>query len=111
MTRMVDVSLDPASGTDDAVLVAVKFQSETWEVNFRATPGELARLEDIHSADWTARRSRQVGESSGSRVYWSASTETATIMIGHDDETWDFAVQVPLSYVDRIVAAVATGDW
>jgi hypothetical protein len=109
--RMVDVSLNVASGGNEAILVLVKLQSPTWEVNFRATPDELARLEGIRDADWAARRCLQVGESAGSRVYWSADAEMATIMVGHDDETWDFAVTVPLACVDKIVTAAEACNW
>jgi hypothetical protein len=111
MARMVDVSLNVASSADGAMVVSVKLQSPTWEVNFRATPDELAGLEGIREADWAARRCLRVGECAGSRVYWSADAELATIMVGHDDETWDFAVTVPLDCVDTIVTRAAARDW
>ncbi|MEV0291875.1 hypothetical protein AB0H36_47825 [Kribbella sp. NPDC050820] len=32
--------------------------------------------------------------------------KAATIMIGHDDETWDLAISVPLGLVDDLVRQV-----
>jgi hypothetical protein len=111
MTRMADVTLNLASDPGEPVLVAVKVQSPAWELNFRATPDELAGLRAIREADWAARRCLHVGESAGSRVHWSAADGTATIMVGEDDETWDFAVTMPIASVDRIVADAAAGLW
>ena len=91
------------SGPDGRV--AVKLQSPAWELNLRATPGELAALSGIRSADWASRRCLHVGESAGSRVHWAADGEIATIMVGHDDETWDFAVTLPVATVEEIAAA------
>jgi hypothetical protein len=38
-------------------------------------------------------------------VFWASSGDDATIMIGHDDETWDVAVTVPTEVVERIARA------
>jgi hypothetical protein len=44
-------------------------------------------------------------------VHWSAEGETATIMVGHDEESWDIAMMVAISTVDAIVADAAAEDW
>ncbi|MFC0526876.1 hypothetical protein [Phytohabitans kaempferiae] len=103
---MVDVTVDPVSGPGEPTLVAVKLQASGWELNLRATPAALATLGQIREADWAARRCLHVGESAGSRVHWAADGDTATIMVGHDDETWDIAMSLPVTAVDAIVAAV-----
>jgi hypothetical protein len=108
---VVDVSLDRASGRGEPVLILVKLQSPTWELNVRATPEELARLAGIRDADWAARRSLHVGESAGSAVHWSATGDTVTVMVGADDETWDFALMIPVATVDSIVSEAATARW
>jgi hypothetical protein len=89
----------------------VKLQSPTWELNFTATPDELASLHAIRDADWASRRGLHVGQSAGSRVHWSADGRDVTIMVGNDDETWDFAVVVPIDSVHKIVAEAAAGRW
>jgi hypothetical protein len=108
---MVDATLNLASGRGEPILVLVKLQSPTWELNFRATPEELADLRSIRDADWAARQCLHIGESAGAPVHWSAEGETATIMVGCDEESWDIAVTVPISTVDAIVADVAAGSW
>ena len=36
-------------------------------------------------------------------MFWAYSDATVTLMLGHDDQTWDVAVVVPVSIVDEIV--------
>jgi hypothetical protein len=111
MIEMADVILDLASAPDEPILVAVKLTAPLWELNFRATPDELVSLDAIRDTDWATRQCLHVGECAGSRVHWSADGDTATIMVGDDDETWDFAVTAPLASIDRIVADASTGRW
>lgn len=87
--------------------IVVKLQTEALEVNVRASGGDLMRLTEIHSADWSQRRSIAAGESAGAPVFWSRVDDHAALMIGHDDETWDISVAVPLDLVDKIVREVA----
>jgi hypothetical protein len=108
---MVDVTLNLASGRGEAILVLVKLQSPTWEFNFRATPEQLAGLRSIRDADRATRRTLHVGESAGAPVHWSATDETATVMVGHDEETWDIALMIPTATVDKIAADAAAGLW
>jgi hypothetical protein len=108
---MVHVILNLASRRDEPILVAVKLQSPTWELNFRATPEELAGLDSIREADWATRRCLDIGKSAGAPVHWSVAGETATITVGHDQETWDIAVTVPIATVETIVAKTAAGSW
>jgi hypothetical protein len=107
---MVDVTLNQASAPGEPVVVAVKIQSPAWELNFRATPEELAGLSSIREADWAARRCLHIGESAGTSVHWSAEGDTATIMVGRDDETWDIAVTVPVATVEAIAADNCSGE-
>lgn len=87
--------------------LAVKIQTDTLEVNVRATSNEFTRLSEIRSAVWSERRSIALGESAGAPVFWSAVDGHAALMIGHDDETWDISITVPLTVVDEIVRQAA----
>ncbi|MGI5224013.1 hypothetical protein [Actinoallomurus sp. CA-142502] len=99
---MVDVTI----GEPVDSLLTVKLQGETWELNIWASASDFGRLREIRSADWAARRSLAIGTSAGAPVYWATSDDQVTILIGHDDETWDIAVMVPLGAVDEIVSLV-----
>jgi hypothetical protein len=53
----MDVTFD----VDGAGRVAVKFQADGWEVNFRASGDELMALGGVRSFDWNERRSVRAG--------------------------------------------------
>ncbi|MDQ7905333.1 hypothetical protein RB614_12440 [Phytohabitans sp. ZYX-F-186] len=101
MIRVVDVTIERRADG----FVAVKLQAPEWELNLRATAADLVTLEGIREADWASRRSLHVGEAAGVRVHWAADGEIATVMVGHDDETWDFAAMLPVASVEGIAAA------
>jgi hypothetical protein len=77
------------------------------ELNFRATQEALMGLRSIRDADWTKRRCLHIGESAGAPVHWAADGETATILVGHDEKTWDIGVTVPIAAVETIVTDTA----
>lgn len=83
--------------------ILVKLQAPGWEVNVRASAGDLRKLDGIRSADWDQRRSIRVGESAEASVFWSCREDEVTLMIGQDDETWDVAVGFPIQVVNSIV--------
>jgi len=98
---MVDVTLDVDADPVPRLVV----RAETWEVHVWAPLADLSRLSKIRTATWDERRSLQVGTCGGSPVFWAvADGGQATILIGQDDETWDVALMIPLTVVDRIVA-------
>lgn len=74
------------------------------------TPGVLHSLSRITETDWAARRSLQAGTTLGHSVFWCLGEQPGTVqvLVGHDDETWELAVTLPLSVVadvaDRGVA-------
>jgi hypothetical protein len=108
---MIHVSLDLASHPSESLLILVKLQSPAWELNFRATPEALMGLGSIREADWTKRRCLHIGHSAGAPVHWSADRDTATILVGHDAETWDIAVTVPIAIVEAIVSKTVARSW
>ena len=98
----IDTTLDE-SGHD---LVNAKITDDRWELNVRARASEFLTLRDIRAMDWNSRRVAKVGTSAGAGVFWCADGDGATIMIGHDEETWDLAISVPLRLVDDLVRQV-----
>jgi hypothetical protein len=103
--RAVDFTVE----ADAEAGLALKLQTDEWEVNVYGSADDLLALRDIRAAVWSERQSIQAGHSAGARVFWaSAGDGGATLMIGSDDETWDIAVAVPLSTIDEIVEKVRT---
>ncbi|AVT38577.1 hypothetical protein [Plantactinospora sp. BB1] len=105
MQPIIDMSLGAAGPPHEVVL---KLQGgDDWELNVWSTFEDLAQLSGIRAAVWNERRAIAAGTSAGSRVFWcapaeDAGPETATVLIGHDDETWDIAFLVPVALVEKI---------
>jgi hypothetical protein len=100
IVRMVDVTLNEAAGS----VVVMKLQTPAWELNIAAPVADFVRLRGIDDADWDARRSLTIGTCAGASVHWAADGGDASILIGHDDETWDIAVAVPVAAVHEIAS-------
>jgi hypothetical protein len=105
IVAFVDVTVDCAVAEG----CVVKIQAEMWEVNVWASAADLLKLREIRSADWDSRRSMSLGRAAGSPVWWCSDGESATLLIGPDDETWDMSLTVPVHVVDEIVAQAASG--
>ena len=84
----------------------VKLGTDAWELNVRASADDLLALAEIRSARWNERRTLRAGESAGAPVFWASEGNRATLLVGHDDESWDVAMTVPLMVVDEIVREV-----
>ena len=98
----VDIGLDDSGH----VLVSAKLSDDRWELNVRARASEFLTLRDIGTTDWNSRRVVKVGTSAGANVFWCSDGDAVTIMIGHDDETWDLALSVPVGLVNNLVRQV-----
>ena len=97
---MVDVTLNEATGS----VVAMKLRTPTWELNIWAPAADFVRLHAIDDADWNARRSLAIGTSADAPVHWAKNGDQVAILIGHDDETWDIALSVPVATVHEIAS-------
>ncbi len=99
---MVNVTVEARNDVDYPGLV--KLQSEAWELNIWATTDELWKLADIEKTDWDRRRPLRVGTCANAPVWWNERDGTVYILVGHDDETWDLGVTVPLATVHNLLA-------
>ncbi|GAB2816657.1 hypothetical protein GCM10027176_21690 [Actinoallomurus bryophytorum] len=92
--------------------IRVTLMSPSWLLHIEAPRADLERLAGIADADWNARRSLAVGTCMNSSVYWSAdpdpnAADQATLLIGHDAETWDIGITVPQTTVRKIAELAA----
>ncbi|MFI1989074.1 hypothetical protein [Actinoplanes sp. NPDC020271] len=82
----------------------VILEQGTWTLQILASPEELVMLRSIREADWAARRALRVGTVFGVSVFWAFNDGTVTTLIGHDDETWQIAMTMPVEAVNRLAA-------
>lgn len=48
----------------------------------------------------------RIGRSAGAAVHWSVDLDRLTLLIGHDDQTWDVGLTLPASLLPTIIEAV-----
>jgi hypothetical protein len=97
----MDFSIEP---NDDRL--ALKLQTDEWEVNVYASADDLLKLREIRTADWSQRRSIQAGESAEATAFWANVGDAAALMIGQDDETWDISVSIAFDVIDQMLDEV-----
>jgi hypothetical protein len=99
---MVDVTVEARNDADNPGLV--KLQGETWELNIWATTDELWALAGIEKTDWAQRRTLKVGTCANAPVWWDELDGAVNILVGHDAETWDMGVTIPLGTIHELLA-------
>jgi hypothetical protein len=98
----LDVSGGMAVLEDNSSGVAIKIQSIDWELNIYFHPQEINNLKRITETSWID-GSIKAGRSARSDVFWSCDEGSVSILIGHDDQTWDFGVFIPQSEFIKIL--------
>jgi hypothetical protein len=99
---MLNIAVE--AGADDDDLGSIRLEDETWALAIWATRPDLWKLADIEETDWDQRRTLKVGTCANAQAWWSERDGTVSILVGDDDEAYDFWVTVPLSAVHEILA-------
>jgi hypothetical protein len=82
----------------------LKLGHDACEINVWVKHDELGLLPRVLHADWGRRGSMRIGTSAGTPVFRSCDGELVFIMVGHDDETWDFGVTIPQAVFVEVIA-------
>jgi hypothetical protein len=98
----VAVSVESALSTTRIRGFAVKLASTSFELNVWIAEGDLARRAQIPQTTWV-NGAIQIGESAGAKAFWSCDSHVVSILIGHDDQTWDVGVSVAESTIAEIL--------
>ncbi len=103
----VDVSVELLADAK-VVTFAIKFSSPSFELNVYVPQSQLELLRKAASTPW-AQGSIQIGECAGALAFWSAGEpNTVAVMVGRDDQTWDFSVQLPVSAINLALREAAS---
>jgi hypothetical protein len=100
----VDVSVQREA---DGRLLATLAADER-EVEVRLSGADIGAL--VGSAHWYERGTLRAGESAGAPVFWASDGVQAMLLIGHEDETRDVAITVPLRVLDQIVRGAIASE-
>ena len=84
----------------------LKLQRPDLETNVWVTEAELALISNVKAAHWSERTSLKIGTCAGMQVFWSCENGYLSILVGEDDETWDFGLWIPETEIDNIIAEI-----
>lgn len=100
----VEVIANLSSDRDHTELFSVKLTCESFELNVHVPAPETGRFAELRQE--SSERPLRLGTSAGASVFWNRDERGVTVMVGHDDETWDFAVKVQPEIGELILAAI-----
>lgn len=103
----ISISVQRCLTDADCPALAVKIQTEFYELNVVLEPPEIELLAKARTAEWN-QGSVRAGRSGGSVAFWSCDGESTFVAVGPDDETWDFGVTLSRAAFDEIVAGLLT---
>jgi hypothetical protein len=95
--------------TDGGPLYVVKIQTDAFELNVWVAIDGVAKFDRVRAAPWMKGAVR-IGRSAKSPAFWCVGDEDnqgLSILVGHDDQTWDIAVSLPLDTIDVIRREIA----
>jgi|SRR3972149_7873913 len=104
-------SVSVEARVDDGVRVyAIKIGTPSFEVNVDVPHGDAPRLKKVSNSPWLSGALR-IGTSAGAPAWWCVAGQDEeikglSILVGHDDQTWDIALQLPLETIDAVVHEV-----
>jgi hypothetical protein len=100
---MIDSDVTIEERDEDGIpAFAIKITSALIELNVTIPQSEISQLKMALSKDWASGTIR-LGTSAGAPVYWCAAEHgNLSVLIGHDDQTWDIGLTLPASVVPMI---------
>jgi hypothetical protein len=91
----------------DNKIVTIKLQADCFEFNVRIAEDQIAQLKNVPNIDWE-NGALKLGKSADADVFWCADGDDfISVMIGHDDQTWDIAFQLPTGVIDDIFRSIS----
>jgi hypothetical protein len=106
MGSSTSISLSPGIDKQGNHLFILKLQRDEWEMNIWLTANELALVPSVRTARWDERQSIQLGLCAGALAFWSCEDGNLSILVGHDDECWEFGVTLPEEIIDDVIAEI-----
>jgi hypothetical protein len=106
MMPSISVCLNSGSDEQGNTVFVLKIQEQSWELNIYMTRHELALIPDVQAARCNNRSSLQIGKCVGLPAFWSCEDGKLSILIGQDDENWDFGVTMSETVIDSMITEI-----
>lgn len=99
--------INPAYDEQQNPFYLLKIRSDDyWELNISLNDEELNSVPNIINSSWNERSSLKIGKCLGSPTFWSYENENLSILVGKDDETWEFGVNIKGKFVKYLLEEI-----
>jgi len=102
---MASITSITAEFNQNEAVVLLKVTTNDLEVNMWLRADEVPTVRRVASTSWLD-GALKIGQSANALVYWSVDDDTLTLLVGHDDQTWDIAVSLPASALPAIISEI-----
>lgn len=87
---------------DNTPGLSLKIQGDSYEINVWFREEEIEKLKQVKNKAWES-GSLQIGKCANNDVYWACDNGNISVLVGNDDEVWDFGVFIPEYMIDEIL--------
>ncbi|MCC7197433.1 hypothetical protein IT413_04545 [Candidatus Peregrinibacteria bacterium] len=103
-TSNPEISINNSLLEDGQQSKSIKLASEQYEVNVHIALPQIEILKSLNQNSWDETHAIKLGISANSNVFWvyNKSDETLSILIGHDDQTWDISITITWNIFSKI---------
>lgn len=84
----------------------LKISSANWELNILLSKDELSKIPDVVNARWENRNCLRLGDCLGASTWWSLEEHGLSILVGFDEESWQFGVTMPHSVLQNLFSEI-----
>ena len=109
MEKKVFFSLNHISGEESREYM-LKISSDSWEINILLSKVELLEIPNVINAHWNDRKSLKLGDCLGSPTWWSLDNKNLSIVVGADDEVWDFGITMSEACLEDLFSEIDVGE-
>lgn len=102
MEYKVFFCLNDISGDENNREYLLKISSDFYELNILLTKDELLKIPDVVNAHWKDRTCLKLGDFLGASTWWSLEEDGLSILVGKDDECWQFGVTIPQVFLNDL---------
>lgn len=100
----VDFCLNPAYDENKNPIFVLKIcGADYWELNIQLDLPELELFHKVKDARWDERTSVKIGKCLKHPTFWSCENQILSILIGGDDEIWQFGVSMNKVLIDDLL--------
>lgn len=79
-----------------------KISGEYFELNIFLTKDDLLKIPDVVNAKWNDRTCLKLGDFLGASTWWSLEEDGLSILVGQDDECWQFGIIIPHNFLEDL---------